>query len=104
MDEIQLTSPSDSDVVSIKPTHNGVIKAQTFRIDEFMEALKRVCEGIGVSRPWFQEGVPCDFLSPASGGWRKGKLRFRLEFVPDKPADNHDESLDALRKQLGTDQ
>ncbi|MBD1887945.1 hypothetical protein H6F82_01240 [Coleofasciculus sp. FACHB-SPT9] len=51
---------------------------------------------------WLGDGLTCELLKPRKE-WQKGKLRLRLEFVPDEPSDNH-ESLDPLRKQLGTDQ
>lgn len=34
---------------------------------------------------WFSEGCKCEILRTKGGGWQKGKLRFRLEFIPDNP-------------------
>lgn len=31
------------------------------------------------------DGVECELLSPRGGGWQKGKVRIRFEFVPDEP-------------------
>lgn len=28
-------------------------------------------------------GVPCKFLKTSGGGWKTGKFRIRLEFIPD---------------------
>jgi hypothetical protein len=61
---------------------------------------------------WFtEEGVPCEILRTKGGGWQKGKLRFRLEFIPDNPdafLDNpvpkaEPSTLDALRAELNLD-
>lgn len=35
---------------------------------------------------WFQgRGIECEVLQVEGGGWQKGKIYFRLEFVPDQP-------------------
>lgn len=35
---------------------------------------------------WFTpNGIKCQVLRVQGGGWQSGKLRFRLEFVPDEP-------------------
>ena len=37
-------------------------------------------------RYWFQEpGVSCEILKVEGGGWQKGKIQLRLEFIPDEP-------------------
>ncbi len=34
---------------------------------------------------WFQEkGISCEVLKVEGGGWQKGKIRFRVEFIPDE--------------------
>jgi len=61
---------------------------------------------------WFTErGVSCEILRTKGGGWQKGKLRFRLEFIPDNPDAFLDNlvpkaelsTLDALRAELNLD-
>jgi len=38
------------------------------------------------SRAWFTEqGIACQILRTKGGGWQKGRIRFRLEFLPDNP-------------------
>jgi KGK domain len=32
-----------------------------------------------------KEGVKCEVLQVSGRGWLKGKIRFRLEFIPDEP-------------------
>ncbi|MHC5713802.1 MAG: KGK domain-containing protein [Nostoc sp.] len=60
---------------------------------------------------WFtEEGCKCEVLLTKGGGWQKGRFRFRLEFIPDKPevflknSPSEDEKsqvpLDDLRSQL----
>lgn len=36
---------------------------------------------------WTVQGIDCEILQPTSGGWKKGKIRFKLtlEFCPDEP-------------------
>ncbi|MEH2280647.1 MAG: KGK domain-containing protein [Nostoc sp.] len=34
---------------------------------------------------WFGEGVSCRVLFATGGGWQKGRLSLRLEFIPNEP-------------------
>lgn len=68
----------------------------------FITQLKEAIARSGIQQ-YFNGGLEIQFLKTTGGGWQKGKLHLRFEFVPDEPADNP-ESLDALRRQLGTDQ
>lgn len=50
---------------------------------------------------WFDEGIDCEILQPATKGWQKGKLKLKvtLEFIPDEPSIDEPESpLDDLRR------
>jgi hypothetical protein len=58
---------------------------------------------------WFyKDGIKCEILRVSGGGWQKGKLRFRLEFIPDdpaafeqpKPVRQESSPLDDLRSEL----
>lgn len=54
---------------------------------------------------WFSEGGECEILRPGSQGWQKGKIRIRLkatlEFCPDEPESNQEESpLDDIRQMI----
>ncbi|MBD2743679.1 KGK domain-containing protein [Coleofasciculus sp. FACHB-1120] len=86
---------NDDDVVFVKDFH-GMQKSSEFakRFKGSIHAQYQV---------WFDQGAEVEFLRTSGGGWQKGKIYLRLEFVPDEAADNP-ESLDALRRQLGTDQ
>lgn len=79
--------PSDEDVVSMHMSYSVLIKAQTFKISEYVETLKyNSLASFKMPGEWFEQGVPCNYLKASGGGWQKGKLRLRLEFVPDEPA------------------
>ncbi len=87
---IQLTQ---EDVVSLQDGTISLLN-QTFLIEEFNDKLKK-----GIFRnteeeanKWIDEGVQCKILSPQSH-WKKGKIRIRLEFVPD----DSDSPLDDVR-------
>lgn len=58
---------------------------------------------------WFSpDGIACEILRVSGGGWLKGRLRFRLEFIPDdpaafkqpKPVRQESSPLDDLRSEL----
>lgn len=66
-----------------------------------------------VGESWVREGIDCSVLFENSNGWRKGKVKITLEFIPDDPepinAENQqvsqpkllpsvDSQLDDLRK------
>ncbi|MGB3206515.1 MAG: KGK domain-containing protein [Crinalium sp.] len=53
---------------------------------------------------WVTSGVECEILNVLGGGWKKGKVRLRLEFVPDH-SNNAKEGvvlsdLDRIRNEL----
>ncbi|MBG1267762.1 KGK domain-containing protein [Nostoc sp. WHI] len=71
----------------------------TFKLSELTKAYKRWAAGnsnSGQPHPhakWFtKEGVKCQFLRTQGGGWKSGKLMFRLEFIPDEPEVSQQES------------
>lgn len=56
---------------------------------------------------WAANGVNCKVLLTQGGGWQKGKIRIRFEFVPDKATPtkpliptNSSSPLDDLRSHL----
>lgn len=76
------------------------IESRTFRIFDFLEAMEKRA---GIPKHWI-EGVECELLKSDALGWKKGKLRIRLEFepIPDEPEASATEAntLDALRSKL----
>lgn len=85
-----------NEVVSVAKDDKFLLPHKTFRIIEYLEELgKRL--GITHSnthRQWLDDGVDCEVLSPF-GDWRKGKIRIRLEFIPD-----HSPAVNEIRQGL----
>ncbi|MBD1926490.1 hypothetical protein H6F74_09570 [Trichocoleus sp. FACHB-90] len=74
---------SDDDVVSMN-LHVSLVGNQTFKVSQFMHWFKQKVGGS--AEVWTGEGVDCEVLiSSTGGGWQPGKVRIRLEFVPDEP-------------------
>jgi hypothetical protein len=62
----------------------------TFKTSQLREALKEYVQADHpVTSPrtqWFVgQGLKCQVLRTHGRGWRQGRVRFRLEFIPDKP-------------------
>jgi len=59
-----------------------------------------------VSNPsgWAEDGVECEVIGSKIGGWKKGRVRVCLEFIPDepepKPVEEPESPLDDLRQQV----
>ncbi len=77
---------SDDDVVSIYGSWFG-LEAKMVKVSEMMNFLATwASKGMRDTNPWFTEkGSQCEILRTQGGGWHKGQLRIRLEFVPDDP-------------------
>jgi hypothetical protein len=73
-----------NEVISVAKEDKFLLPHNTFKVLEYLEELgKRL--GITHSntrRQWLDDGVKCNILSPF-GDWRSGKIRIRLEFIPD---------------------
>jgi hypothetical protein len=72
---------NDDDVISINPEHSGN-QDKLLKMSWFRDSVKRSLGPIASS--WFGEGVPYEVLR-IGGNWEKGRVRLRLEFVPDEP-------------------
>lgn len=98
MSKVNLT---DDDVVSMEPEYNftGI---STSTCEELINAVgELIFEHSSLARDdsdnWVKDGIPCKaLLASPGGGWQKGRLRFRLEFIPDTPVS----PLDDLRNNL----
>ncbi|WP_414574112.1 KGK domain-containing protein [Nostoc sp. CCY 9925] len=61
-------------------TFNG---GETLKVSQLHTAIKKhlgdpLCM-------WFHgTGIQCEVLREQGGGWQKGKIHFRLEFIPEK--------------------
>jgi KGK domain len=63
----------------------------TFKASEFLDALaqlvsEREDEWSDEQEGWFNErGLNCEVLRFGNQGWQKGRVRIRMEFVPEGP-------------------
>ncbi|MEH1954719.1 MAG: KGK domain-containing protein [Nostoc sp.] len=75
----------DDDVVSMDKVVSFTGNA-TSTCGELIESLKDLAFGESTSqRNEIADGIICKVLLTKGGGWQKGKLRLRLDFVPDEP-------------------
>ena len=95
-------SPGDNDVVSMRVGYGGFMPSGTFKVKDFLSALSEECRlKLEVMNFFKPIGAECEILQASGGGWRKGKLRFRLEFIPDDEAPGAGPlPLDELREQF----
>jgi len=92
------------DVISMQQSASLVTSSATFKINQLKKTLQdRVGSGI---QAWIEDGVECELLSASRGkGWQQGKIRIRIEFVPNEPEPSPDTNfLDDLRKDIATEQ
>lgn len=72
-------------IVSLKALDRILMPHVTFKVSEFIERLGAVLGLLGEKwEKWGFKGVESEILSPGKG-WRKGKIRLTLEFLPDEP-------------------
>ncbi|MBD2568356.1 KGK domain-containing protein [Anabaena lutea] len=93
-----MVKPSDDDVINFPEKVNGW-DLSTGKVSKVMKDIEETASGHRdggelVTR-LVREGATCEFLSTAGGGWRKGKLKLKMEFefIPDEP----ESPLDDLR-------
>jgi len=88
---IEMSGKSESlkyqDVVSLTdPKVALVIPQPTFRVSELAAALVNTVLKSDPQREWAINGVKAEVLA-GSKGWRKGKVRLTVEFIPDEDVD-----------------
>jgi uncharacterized protein (DUF302 family) len=71
---------SDGDVVSML-AEDGLVDAPTAKIIEIKNALADTW--LVEHSAWVEKGVPCEVLLTQGGGWQKGRIRLRIEFIPE---------------------
>ena len=100
---------NDDDVLSIGDPKVSLLGTTTlFRVNQLKAALRQrsgnLCES-GHGYQWL-DGIQCEVLKTSGGGWKKGKIRLRLELVLDEPeskpepVNDDPNSLDSLRTEL----
>ena len=72
---------NDHDVVSMDAA-KSLIGLETFKVSQLPAGLKERW-GTNAIEQWLTEGIDCEVLGEAGGGWRKGKIRLCFEFTPD---------------------
>ncbi|MDR9404547.1 MAG: KGK domain-containing protein [Halothece sp. Uz-M2-17] len=103
----------DKDVVSFSYLN---IEGKPFELDQTMkveEVLQQMSEWVKsrcdsdvqeIHSSFFDIGIECEALKQNDQGWKKGKLRFRIEFIPDETnleeetEINENQSLDEFRR------
>jgi hypothetical protein len=79
----------NDDVISMA-SGDSITSSPTFLVEEFLQKWKSKFIGNGGHRQteyfyFLDEGIACKTLSADGGsGWKKGRIRFRLEFIPDE--------------------
>ncbi len=99
--------PSSDDVVLMKASENLISGTSTYKINQLKDTLQQYLRSISSAAPtWLGDGVECQFLkAQEGGGWKKGKIRLRVEIVPDEPEPSPDANfLDDLRKDISPEQ
>lgn len=76
------------DVVSISDSKTALVLSQpTFRVSELVMAIVLKIMGSSDShKEWAANGIKAEVLA-GSKGWRKGKVRLTVEFIPDEGED-----------------
>lgn len=75
----------DDDVVSMDKAASFTRNA-TSTCGELLESLKDLAfVNSSVQRDEIENGVFCKVMLTKGGGWQKGRLRLRLDFLPDEP-------------------
>lgn len=94
---MNISGIDNDDVVSMD-IERSLMGVQIFKFSQWLETQSGRLANSGLGpytiKPWLDEGMECEVLPASSGGWRKGKLRIRvqIEFIPDEPAPDDDQS------------
>ena len=74
---------SDDVVSSIKPGWD-LMASPTFKIEQIQQVLANQGRLPSI---WFEQGVTGEVLNAnQGGGWKKGTIRIRFEFIEDEPS------------------
>lgn len=79
---------NDDDVISTEPALS-LSSGSVFKTKEACTWVMNKFFGNHPHAQWYMEGgVACEVLQTSGGGWKKGRVRFRLEFIPDTPPES----------------
>ena len=68
----------------IYPNIRGLDLPNTFKVRELIEVVKKNMGGASTNL-FGNDGLELEVLRLDAKGWKKGKVRFSLEFCPDEP-------------------
>ena len=101
---------NDDDVISME-LRESLTSSPTFLVKELMQKWRARFQNQNPQPELFyfsEKGVKCRMLTANGEGWREGRVRFKLEFIPDRLPEIEDKNasatdiypLDGLRSQL----
>lgn len=102
----------DEDVVCMSVA-KSFAETPTSKVGELMDIVNDwliASPSIAPTGQWVKEGVECQVLLAEGGCWQKGRVRFRIEFIPHEPApvvetpNEIEVSLSDLRSSLNVEQ
>ena len=79
----------DNEIISLEESARILLQQPTYKVSELMQVLVSIVKN-STNRwtedraNWFSQGVPCEVLRLDAKGWRKGKVRLAIEFLPDE--------------------
>lgn len=68
----------------ISPNFRGLDLPNTFKVRELIEVVKNNMRSTSTNL-FENDGLELEVLKLDAKGWKKGKVRFSLEFCPDEP-------------------
>lgn len=77
------TIVGSADIITMNPAES-LTGSGTFTGEEAAQRLRGFLAGVPVDQ-WLGEGCEGQFMPGTGGGWRKGRLRLAIEFIPDAP-------------------
>ncbi|MGV0026925.1 KGK domain-containing protein [Phormidesmis priestleyi] len=82
-------SPLRDDEVLFVDRGRVLMTNPTFKVIEFLDALAQAIsdreeDWSEDKEDWFGDGLACEALRFGTGGWQRGRVRIRLEFIPEK--------------------
>ena len=100
---------NNNDVISVmKKDYGRFICGDTMRVEQLYNEYKTYVDESNASvsnKEIFQQFIECEVLRQNSENktWRKGKIKFVVQFEPDEPENNTNlNALDDIRKQIDT--
>lgn len=81
------TNPDD--VIRLDSRFESIELEKMSTVEEFISAIMRsfdLAKCVLLKRMFWENGLDAVFLPSKTGGWQKGTLHLRLEFIPDDEA------------------